>query len=91
MQNFFEWLKIRENTNPNTEAALSRIAQIAWKSHNLETRAFLRKLTRIDPEIAEEFKRIDTTEDLPIPSNNSSEKDEIRASVADSSPGLGED
>lgn len=94
MQTFFDWIQLRESINPSDEgegAALTRMAEIAWKAHNHETRAFFQKLSKIDPEIAEEFKRLgEDSFDLPK-TDRRDDRDEVRLSAADSSPGMSGD
>lgn len=102
MKTFSEYLKIRENednqepsslnpTESGNSSALFRMIRLAWKAHNSETNAFFKKLASFDPEIAEEYQRLDDS-DLALPNRKKdSDQDEIRPPSADTGSGLNGD
>lgn len=92
MRSFGDYLKLKleneeKSVNNGTENLedknhLSRIFDIAWKSHAQECRNFIEKLAKIDPEIQTEYEQVSKKSDFPeVPREQ--EKEVIVPSQAD--------
>lgn len=100
MKSFSEYFRLREDgdfpdptrlgsTSDNTEV-LSRMTKLAWDRYEPETKNFFQQLADKDPDIKDEFNKIDDgrSKDINHNRDQNSEKDVIAPPEADTSPGL---
>lgn len=94
MKTFKDYVQIREHDdiptllgNDDTKSGkLFKIIRIAWKSHQQDTLAFIRKLSKLDPEIANEYESLMSASDVDIdttPIKKKRDSDVLSPAMAD--------
>lgn len=96
MKSFKDYVQIKEDEevptllgNDDTKAGrLFKMIRLAWKSHRGDTLAFIRKLAKLDPEIAAEYESLVSSSDVDVddgPVKKKRDADILQPAMADTS------